>query len=71
MKKNRKSVPVESEKRAARNRTLTLTTEEEKSFASRLLTVTGPVSVDALTDQIIHGDLFAVLDLLPAEFAED
>jgi site-specific DNA-methyltransferase (adenine-specific) len=59
-------------KRAERNRTLTLTAEEEAVLTSRLLRPDGkqPLSVEEITDTTIAGDLLNVLPLLPSAFAD-
>jgi site-specific DNA-methyltransferase (adenine-specific) len=51
--------------KAPNNRTLTLSEEEQQRYQARLLTLTGPASVEMLGDRILHQNLFAVLDWLP------
>jgi site-specific DNA-methyltransferase (adenine-specific) len=50
---------------APRNRTLTLTEEERKRPAKRLLTVSTPQTLDDIIGRTIHGDVFDVLPMLP------
>lgn len=61
---------MKSEKRASHNRTLTLSAEEERIYAEKLLYLESPVSAGEITDRIIHGDLFRVMDFLPDAFAD-
>lgn len=50
-----------------RNKTLSLTPDEERVYAARCLTAENPLSIAEITDQILLGDTFAVLPLLPKE----
>ena len=54
-------------KRAPRNRTLTLSVEEQAIFQERLLHLNGPVSLPEAANRTIQQDLFPVLDWLPTE----
>ncbi|MBM3855621.1 MAG: site-specific DNA-methyltransferase [Verrucomicrobia bacterium] len=54
--------------RASRNRTLTLTVEERKRLAGRLLRP--PIPSKDWIDRVICGDAFAVLPQLPESFAD-
>ena len=54
-------------KRAPRNRTLTLSVEEQAIFQERLLHLNGPVSLPEAANRTIQQDLFTVLDWLPTE----
>ena len=56
--------------RAPRNRTITLSDAERERYGSRLLTLQGPVQLDAILDRTIHQNTLAVLDYLPSHFAE-
>ena len=57
-------------KRAPRNRTLTLTPEERAEYRQELLVPTGKLPAEALTDRVLNGDLFRVLDFLPDAFVD-
>ena len=57
-------------KRAPRNRTLTLTPEERAEYRQELLVPTGKLSPEALTDRVLNGDLYRVLDFLPDAFVD-
>ena len=56
--------------RAPRNRTITLSDAERDGYGSRLLTLHGPVQLDAILDRTIHQDTLALLDYLPSHFAD-
>ena len=56
--------------RAPRNRTITLSDTERERYGSRLLTLPGPVQLDAILDRTIHQNTLAVLDYLPSHFAD-
>lgn len=60
----------EMKKRASRNRTLTCTTEEQKSLSAELLHLTEPASTESLIDRIINQNLTEVLPFLPRGFAD-
>lgn len=53
-------------KRAPRNRTLNLTDAERKTYRARLLRLSKPASLDAVVNRTLCGDIFTVLDYLPA-----
>jgi site-specific DNA-methyltransferase (adenine-specific) len=57
----------EQKKRAPRNRTLTLSAEEQTLLREQLVHLDGPVSSADVVDCTIQQDLFAVLDWLPGE----
>ncbi|MBE2220897.1 MAG: site-specific DNA-methyltransferase, partial [Anaerolineae bacterium] len=57
----------EQKKRAPRNRTLTLSAEEEAALKRQLLHLHGPVTPAEMTNRTIQQDLFTVLDWLPTE----
>lgn len=56
----------EPKKRAPRNRTLTLTAQEEDDLVKRLLQVHDSVPIDDVRNRTIQQDLFSVLDWLPS-----
>ncbi len=56
--------------RAPRNRTLTLTEAERQLYDARLLRLSGPAAPGDILNHTIQGDLFAVLDWLPAGFVD-
>ena len=56
--------------RAPRNRTIILSDAEHELYGSRLLTLHGPVQLDAILNRTIHQNTLAVLDYLPSNFAD-
>ena len=56
--------------RAPRNRAITLSDAERKRYGSRLLTLHGPVQLDAILDRTIHQNALDILDYLPSRFAD-
>lgn len=52
-------------KRAGRNRTLTLTEEEERAFRARGLSLESPAELHSILDKTIIGDAFGLLGYLP------
>lgn len=54
-------------KRAGRNRTLTLTEEEERVFKARGLSLESPAELDGILDKTIIGDTFELLGYLPVK----
>lgn len=50
--------------RATRNRTMTLSTSEREYYKSRLLTISQPTEVQALSNSTINQDIFECLPLL-------
>ena len=58
--------------RAGRNRTITLTADEELLFAKKLYTVktNQPIALDEILNQTIFSDLLLILDYLPKAFAD-
>ncbi len=56
--------------RAGRNRTITMSPAEQEAFAGRLLRADGEMRTAEVLDQVILGDTFAVLDLLPPAFVD-
>lgn len=56
--------------RAPRNRTLTLNEQDKTIYSKKLLKLTKPASVDAITNKTIHQDLLETLDLLPDNFID-
>lgn len=57
-------------KRAGRNRTLTLSPEEQQHYARRLTTLTGGITAEQLYNRTIHQDLFEALNYLPPAFID-
>jgi len=56
--------------RAPLNRTLILSPSEIRSLKEKLLLINKNVSVETIINKIIIGDIFNILDLLPANFAD-
>lgn len=56
--------------RAPRNRTLELNQQELEEFKQELLSVSGPVSEDIITNKTVYGNLFDVIGYFPAAFAD-
>lgn len=56
--------------RAPRNRTITLDENERSLYGSRLLSLDGPVNLDAILDRTIHQDALEILGFLPSQFAD-
>ena len=56
--------------RAPRNRTLTLVPGEQDSLLTQVLRLTSNVSLDAILNKTICGDLLQVLNLIPQGFAD-
>lgn len=59
-----------SKPRSPRNRTLTLSAEEQRAYARHLLTLTTPSAPAALLDRVIHQDITAALPHLPPAFVD-
>lgn len=61
-----------TERRAGRNRTLTLSENERAEFSARLFVPQGrePIAVEELIDRTVAADLFETVDRLPAAFAD-
>jgi len=57
---------AEEKKRAPRNRTITLTEEEQRFYRSRLIRLQGAATLQEIVDRTICQDIFEVLDWLPA-----
>ena len=55
---------------AARNRTMRLSDDEQAQYLARCLSVTEPVSAEAVLNRTICGDSFNVLRALPRGFAD-
>ncbi len=53
--------------RASRNRTITVSADEQTKYRARLKHLSGPVSLGEVLDTTICQDLFAILDWLPAQ----
>jgi len=56
--------------RASRNRTLTCSDDELRELGSQLLRIDDSVSIDALENRIVHGDVFDCLSRLPLGFVD-
>ena len=56
--------------RAPRNKTLTLTPEEEKMYREKNLLLRHPVAVGDIRDQVVMGDVFRVVQFLPSAFVD-
>lgn len=56
--------------RAPRNKTLSLSPEETAFYEGKSLLLTGSVSLEQITNQIVCGDTFATLPLLPEKFID-
>ena len=61
---------MKAKERASRNRTLTLTSEEEAELRKRLLTSQNLTSTSKLINKTINGDVLAVLPYIPDHFAD-
>ncbi|MEO0561217.1 MAG: site-specific DNA-methyltransferase [Chloroflexota bacterium] len=59
-----------SDGRAPRNRTLTLTADEERRYAAGLLRLDGPSEVAELMDEVVHQAVEDVLPHLPRGFVD-
>lgn len=56
--------------RARRNRTITLSLEEQALYQSRLLKLSAPVSAEDVLDRTINQDLFEAILFLPENFVD-
>lgn len=56
--------------RARYNRTVTLSPDEESAFGRDLMRLSGPVSSEAVRDQVLCEDAFRILPWLPDRFAD-
>lgn len=56
--------------KSARNKTIDFSEQEGAKYLSQCVSVSAPVSADAVTDKIICGDSFSVLPNLPRAFAD-
>ena len=56
--------------RAPRNRTVTLSDAERDLYGGRLISLNGPVQLDAILDRTIHQNALRILDFLPSQFAD-
>ena len=61
---------VSQNSRAPRNRTMTLTGEEQEYFRSRLIKLDSEAPVEAILNRTIHQDLFKALAYLPPTFVD-
>ncbi|HED38348.1 MAG TPA: site-specific DNA-methyltransferase [Ignavibacteria bacterium] len=60
----------ESKKRAAYNRTMTLTQSENEYYKNKLIKLTVTTPLDKITNKIINNSIFDVLDYLPDKFID-
>ncbi len=56
--------------RAPRNRTITLSTDEEAFYQRNLVNLIGPSTLPEIENQTINQDLFAILEWLPTSFVD-
>ena len=56
--------------KSPRNKTLQLTEKQYQDFKQELLHINNQCSVDSVTNQVINGDLFEVVDFLPSNFVD-
>ena len=56
--------------RAERNRTLTLSESEYADYAKQLRSLKANATLSDIENQILHNDLFDVIDVLPEAFAD-
>jgi len=56
--------------RAGRNRTITLSEQERQIYHNQLVKPNGPLTLAQVQDQVILGDTFATLGLLPDAFVD-
>ena len=56
--------------RSPRNKTLTLSEQEQRDFTQRLITLDAPTSPASIKDRIIAQDLFEMLPFLPEAFVD-
>ncbi|QEQ00101.1 site-specific DNA-methyltransferase [Thermosynechococcus sp. CL-1] len=61
---------VHSKERAPRNRTITLTEQEQAKYRQRLLRLSHPVSLSEIINRTIHQDIFEVIKFLPSQFVD-
>ena len=57
-------------RRAPRNRTITLTVEEQEYFRSRLIKLDNATPAEAILNRTIHQDLVKTLPYLPSAFVD-
>lgn len=58
---------LQNQERAPRNRTVTLTLEEQAKYKNRLLRLEQPVELSEVINRTIHQDLFEIFDFLPRQ----
>ncbi|MDX2098997.1 MAG: DNA methyltransferase [Leptolyngbyaceae cyanobacterium bins.59] len=56
---------LQDKERAPRNRTITLSREEQSAYQHRLLQLEQPVDLSAIVNRTIHQDLLQILEFLP------
>ncbi|AFY74580.1 DNA modification methylase [Synechococcus sp. PCC 7502] len=57
----------QNKKRAPRNRTITLTEQEQAVYKQRLLKLDSPIDLKNIINRTINQDLFQVIDFLPSQ----
>jgi site-specific DNA-methyltransferase (adenine-specific) len=57
-------------KPAKLNRSLRLTKAEIRKYSERVVSLTKPINVNSITNQIINQDIFEVIEFLPSEFVD-
>ena len=61
---------MENKKRAPRNRTITLTSEELTFYSKRLITLSQKEKLSKIINKTIHQDIFKAIDYLPGNFVD-
>lgn len=61
---------MNDKKRAPRNRTITLTTEEVKLYSKSLINLKSKSNIKSIINKTIHQDLFEAIDFLPVNFVD-
>jgi site-specific DNA-methyltransferase (adenine-specific) len=61
---------VNTEKRAPRNRTITLSKAEKRQLRQQLLTIEKRCNVKNIRNRVIRGDIFTIIEYLPSSFVD-
>jgi site-specific DNA-methyltransferase (adenine-specific) len=61
---------VEQKQKASRNRTITLSDEEQQQYSQFLIQLSGHASVSELENKTVQQDLFEILEWLPRNFVD-
>ncbi len=56
--------------KSPRNKTIDLTVEDGRGYLERCVSIEQPVKLETVLDKTVAGDTYAVMPLLPAEFAD-